>query len=100
MRMNVFEQYKPDGYMIFFAIDDRNSFNNIKSWQGEIQAIDEEAPILLVANKSDLRQASLNEEDLISYDEIQRKCDELGLQGFTETSAVFTDDESAKKAFK
>ena len=55
MRMNLCESIRPDGYMIFFAIDDRTSFNNIELWQGEIQTINEDAPILLVANKSDLR---------------------------------------------
>ena len=55
MRMNLFEKIQPDGFMIFFAIDDRVSFDNVSAWQAEIQTVNDEAPILLVASKSDLR---------------------------------------------
>ena len=62
--------------MIFFSIDNRTSFESVKRWQVECQAVNESTPILLVASKVDLRvQANQSGEDtqLISEDEIKMK---------------------------
>ena len=87
MRMDLFEKIRPDGFMIFFAIDDRVSFDRVVAWQAEIQTVNDETPILLVASKSDLRHGQDFDEDLIGMEEVKMKCEELGLQGFIETSA-------------
>ena len=55
MRLEELKKAKPDGFMIFFSIDNRTSFESVERWQAECQAVNETAPIMLVASKVDLR---------------------------------------------
>ena len=95
--MHAFKEVKPHGAMVLFAIDKRDSFDNVKAWVNEVRDIIQSVPIILVACKKDLRVKSQTVHDLVSEQEIMEKKQELGLQAYIETSAKAKDD-SVKNA--
>ena len=70
------------GMIIVCAINDRNSFENLKNWLNSIkESADEDIQIILVANKCDLE-----EERQVKIEEIKAKAEEWKLEYF-ETSS-------------
>ena len=74
---------KAHGMILTCAINNRDSFNNIRVWLNSIKESVgvENIQLIIIANKCDL-----DEERVITEDEIKEKADELGIQYF-ETSA-------------
>jgi small GTP-binding protein len=74
---------KAHGMILTCAINNRDSFNNIRVWLNSIKDSVgvENIQLIIIANKCDL-----DEERVITEDEIKEKADELGIQYF-ETSA-------------
>jgi small GTP-binding protein len=76
-----------DVFLICFAIDQRASFENVKSrWHKEILTHVPKAKIVMIGNKSDLRIDS-KKPDLVSKEEAQAMVGQLGLKGYYECSA-------------
>ena len=65
------EKQRIDGYIVFFAVDNRQSFEDVEKWVNVIRAIDQKSPIFLVANKSDLRENAPEGTDLVTQEEIK-----------------------------
>ena len=55
-RHKAFLKDVPDCFMIFFAIDDEVSFENVGAWLAECQNLDHTIPAILVGSKADLRE--------------------------------------------
>jgi len=74
---------KAHGMILACAINNRESFYNIRTWLNNIEesvGVDQ-IQLVIISNKCDL-----NEEREVSYEEIKKKADELGIE-FFETSA-------------
>ncbi|XP_045452017.1 ras-related protein Rab-9A [Melitaea cinxia] len=75
--------------ILAYAIDDRSSFNNIKTWLNEflhyagVKNGIEKFPFIVVGNKSDV--SSKDRE--VSYDQLKRWCEENKIATYLETSA-------------
>ena len=54
-RCKAFQNDKPDGFMVFFAIDNIVSFENVKDLAIECMNVDQNIPRMLVCAKADLR---------------------------------------------
>ena len=95
------EIQEADGFMVLFSIENRASFENVQNWVCTVRCINQSAPILLVAEKKDLRDRAQTkgELNLVSKDEIKTKCDELKLK-FIETSSVKQDGSVKQALFK
>lgn len=80
------------GIILLYAVDDRNSFDSASKWLVEAHGFMKELPpIMIVANKIDLRH-TLRQEDMVSTEEGQAFADsvseKLGAKAvFIETSA-------------
>jgi Ras-related protein Rab-1A len=71
-----------NGFIVVYDINNRESFNNVEKWMGEIRRYaDKYVSILLVGNVNDLESSKV-----ISYDEGKELADRLGVK-FFETSA-------------
>lgn len=69
------------GIILTYAIDDRNSFNDIQNWVKQIKThAAADVVKILVGNKSDSNKRQ------VSYEDGKQLADELGI-GFYETSA-------------
>ena len=64
-----------DVFIICLAVNNRTSLENVQKWKTEVRAANEDAPIILMATKMDLR-ASID--DAITEDEVKRKKKEMG----------------------
>ena len=51
-----------DAVMICFAIDNQASFNHVQIWRDKMIAIFPDVPMMLVATKSDLRNADRDDD--------------------------------------
>jgi small GTP-binding protein len=74
---------KAHGMILTCAINNRESFNNIRTWLNNIKesvGVDS-IQLIIISNKCDL-----GEERVVSHEEIKKKADELGIE-FFETSA-------------
>ncbi|CAH2100301.1 unnamed protein product [Euphydryas editha] len=75
--------------ILAYAIDDRSSFNNIKTWLNEflhyagVKNGIEKFPFIVVGNKSDV--SSKDRE--VSYDQLKHWCEENKIATYLETSA-------------
>lgn len=75
--------------ILAYAIDDRSSFNNIKTWLNEflhyagVKNGIEKFPFIVVGNKSDV--SSKDRE--VSYDQLKHWCEENKISTYLETSA-------------
>jgi len=70
------------GIMVVYDVTDRDSFDNIKNWMGEIDKYAQENVIrVLIANKCDM-----NDKRKVSYEEGQELAKQFGVM-FFETSA-------------
>ncbi|XP_046976681.1 ras-related protein Rab-9B [Vanessa cardui] len=75
--------------ILAYAIDDRSSFNNIKTWLNEflhyagVKNGIEKFPFIVVGNKSDV--SSKDRE--VSFDQLKHWCDENKISTYLETSA-------------
>lgn len=70
------------GAMIFFALDDRKSFQAISKWTSNLRQLNPEARVLLVGSKSDLVK-----QRVVSADEAVQACKDYGFIGYYEVSA-------------
>eukprot|EP00475_Leptophrys_vorax_P021162 TRINITY_DN2889_c0_g1_i2.p1 TRINITY_DN2889_c0_g1~~TRINITY_DN2889_c0_g1_i2.p1 ORF type:complete len:133 (+),score=33.51 TRINITY_DN2889_c0_g1_i2:413-811(+) len=87
-----------DVFLICFGLNSRASFENVKSkWHKEILSHEAKAKIILIGNKCDLRK-SASTVDLVSKDEAQRLCDQLGIKFYYECSAK--SQEGMKEVFE
>jgi small GTP-binding protein len=69
------------GFFLVFSLVDLLSFKNLYIWVEEIKASCPNAPVILVANKAD------KDNWVISTENIDQKCADLGLDGTAITSA-------------
>ncbi|CAH0722261.1 unnamed protein product, partial [Brenthis ino] len=75
--------------ILAYAIDDRSSFNNIKTWLNEflhyagVKNGIEKFPFIVVGNKSDV--SSKDRE--VSYDQLKQWCEDNKISTYLETSA-------------
>jgi len=79
-----------DVFIICFSIDSRASFDNIKDkWALEVAHFANNAPIILVGNKVDLRDdpAIAGKKSLISKDEGEKLARDIGAVKYLECSA-------------
>ncbi|CAF0838483.1 unnamed protein product [Brachionus calyciflorus] len=73
-----------DGFLLVFDVTNRETFESIKNHRENVlrvKADDQNLPIILIGNKSDLKQNRL-----ISYEEANRRAEEWGIP-YIETSA-------------
>jgi len=85
-----------DVFLLFFAIDNPTSFQNIKhKWYPEITKNHQDVPMLLVGTKCDTREASKVMEDLqkrnlepISFEQGRKMARALGCLSYIECSAI------------
>ena len=66
--------------LLIYDISQRDTFENIEKWLGNIKDVGEEMPIILIGNKSDL-----NDKRLVPFEEGKKKAEEYGYP-FFETS--------------
>ena len=86
--------------MIFTPVDDRTSFESMTRWISECHTINENAPIMWVVTKVDLRKENPLSVNMVSKEEIEKEFFRLGLQSLQETSVRTDDFSSAKDVFK
>lgn len=48
---------RADAFMLCVAINNRDSFDNVRKWRTEIRQVCKDVPIILVGTKSDLRES-------------------------------------------
>jgi len=70
--------------MLCVAINNRDSLESVQRWRVEIRQVCKETPIMLVGTKSDLRSVTA---EPITLQDLQNKCDEMGMQAVVETSS-------------
>ena len=70
--------------MICFAINNRDSFDNVSRWKQEIQEVEPEKPIILAMTKIDLADMT---EDPVTLKELKDKSWAESFKGFVSTSA-------------
>jgi len=82
--------------MLCVAINNRDSLDSVARWRTEIRQVCNEAPIMLVGTKSDLRTVTA---EPITLQDLKNKSDEMGLQAVVETSSKEWRDHNVNKAF-
>ena len=86
-----------DVFIICLAVINRTSLENVGKWKNEVQEANlNDAPIILMATKMDLRE-SIN--DAITGEEVKKKSKEMGFQGYHQTSSKEWEDFNVQKAF-
>ena len=70
--------------MLCVAINNRDSLESVQRWRVEIRQVCKETRIMLVGTKSDLRSVTA---EPITLQDLQNKCDEMGMQAVVETSS-------------
>eukprot|EP01090_Pellita_catalonica_P005247 TRINITY_DN1515_c0_g1_i2.p1 TRINITY_DN1515_c0_g1~~TRINITY_DN1515_c0_g1_i2.p1 ORF type:complete len:181 (-),score=17.84 TRINITY_DN1515_c0_g1_i2:618-1160(-) len=86
-RIRVMSYPNCDMILLCFAIDNRNSFNNVEqAWLPEIQHHAPETPFLLIGNKYDLFDA--DDEKMVKADEGKEMASRIGAEGYLECSAL------------
>ena len=82
--------------MLCVAINNKDSLNNVAKWKTEIRQVCPDTPIILIGTKSDMMNVVANS---ITANDLQRKSDSEGLQGFCLTSSKAWQDHNVNKAF-
>src|SRR5271157_3769769 len=74
------------GFFLVFDLTVRSSFDNVDQWLAEIREVRPTVPFILVANKADLP------DQVVTDEEIQEKAEALGAAGQIKTSAKTGDN--------
>ena len=83
--------------MLCFAVDNRNSFENVqKKWKIELANSMPKTPILLVATKMDLK----NSPGAVTEQEMEEMMTRVSAQGLVKTSAKEFTDKNVNAAFQ
>ena len=81
--MTQFYYRKAAAGLVIFALDDRESFNQIKEWISDLRDIQPQVVIIVAGNKSDIEP----DDRAVHSDEVDDLCDEMGVTYF-EVSAL------------
>ena len=94
-RFEIIRRYYYEGShagLIVFSLTNKESFDSVKNWYNDLRTYLKDIPIVLIANKVDLKDKSI-----IADDEIEKKLKELNLNNYFKTSAKT--GENVEKAF-
>ena len=82
--------------MMCVVCTEKTTLDSVAKWKAEVQDVESEKPILLIATKSDLASFS---DDPITLSDLKKKNQQEGFQGFSRTSSKAWEDHNVHKAF-
>ena len=82
--------------MICVVCTEKENLQSVSKWKAEVQDVESEKPILLIATKSDLADFS---DEPITLADLKKKNNQEGFQGFSRTSSKAWEDHNVHKAF-
>ena len=85
-----------DCFMLCVAFNNRDSLDRVMNFKNEIRSENQDAPVVLVGTKSDMRDG---EEDCLTKEDLDQQSIEHGFSDTLETSSKNWQDKNVKKAF-